>query len=191
LPNDEIQLELREIKAGDRLTGLSLGDPAFTPLKIFAQKHAKNYAEQMLAKSYGVFEGQKLLGYVALVCGQIEVDGGEPAPDVGNARFDYKHYPAVKIARLAVDQRYRKTGLGGRLVDFSLGLARDTIASAVGCRFVVLDAKQQSVAFYEKNGFRLIDTATNRARAEPVMFLDLKGTPAAVAAQQEPPQIGV
>ncbi|RWR08490.1 GNAT family N-acetyltransferase [Paenirhodobacter populi] len=168
------------IEVGDKLTGLSLGDEAFTPLKIFVQRHAKVYAEQMLAKSYGVFAGTKIVGYVTLVCGQIEVEGGEPAPDVGDAHFDYKHYPAVKIARLAVDRRYRGNGLGRHLVDFSLGLARDTIASAVGCRFVVLDAKRQSVAFYEKNGFRLIDTETNKARPEPVMFLDLKGTPVAV-----------
>lgn len=180
MPNDEIQLELREIGDGDRLTGLSLGDQAFTPLKTFVQRHAKAYAAQMLAKSYGVFEGEKLVGYVTLVCGQIEVDGGEPAPDVGDAQFEYKHYPAVKIARLAVDRRYRGTGLGRKLVDFSLGLTRDIIASSVGCRFVVLDAKPQSIAFYEKNGFRLIDTKTNRARAEPIMFLDLKGTPAAL-----------
>lgn len=182
MPNGEIQVVLREIGVGDRVTGLSLGDQAFTPLKTFVQRHAKTYAEQMLAKSYGLFEGEKLVGYVTLVCGQIEVDGGEPAPDVGDAQFEYKHYPAVKIARLAVDRRYRGFGLGRILVDFSLGLSRDTIASAVGCRFVVLDAKQQSVAFYEKNGFRLIDTETNRASAEPVMFLDLKGTPVAPAA---------
>jgi GNAT superfamily N-acetyltransferase len=177
LPNDDIQLELREIGVGDRVTGLSLGDEAFTPLKIFVQRHAKSYAEQMLAKSYGVFEGERLVGYVTLVCGQIEVDGGSPAPDLGEAQFAHRHYPAVKIARLAVDRRYRGTGLGRKLVDFSLGIARDTIASAVGCRFVVLDAKPPSVAFYEKSGFRLINTGTNRARAEPVMFLDLKGTP--------------
>jgi GNAT superfamily N-acetyltransferase len=186
LQNGDIQVELREIGVGDHVTGLSLGDKAFTPLKTFVQRHTKAYAAQMLAKSYGVFEGEKLLGYVTLVCGQIEVDGGEPAPDVGDAQFEYKHYPAVKIARLAVNRRYRGTGLGRHLVDFSLGLARDTIASAVGCRFVVLDVKPQSVAFYEKNGFRLIDTETNRARDEPVMFLDLKGTPVTVAAPQEP-----
>jgi GNAT superfamily N-acetyltransferase len=177
LRNEQSELELREIKIGDRVTGLKLGDQAFTPLKIFVEKHAKAYAEQMLAISYGVFDGQKLIGYVTLVCGQIEVDSGQPAPDVGDAMFLYKHYPAVKIARLAIDQRYRRTGLGRVLVDFSLGVARDTVASTVGCRFVVLDAKKQSVPFYEKNGFRLIDTQTNRARAEPVMFLDLKGTP--------------
>jgi len=147
------------------------------------QKHAKTYAEQMLAKSYGVFNRDKLVGCATLVCGQIEVDGGEPAPDVGEAHFEYKHFPAVKIARLAVDRRYRGTGLGRALVDFSLGVSRDTIASAVGCRFVVLDAKKQSVAFYEKNGFRMIDTKTNRERDEPVMFFDLKGTPSEIAAR--------
>lgn len=61
MANDEIQLELREIGVGDRVTGLSLGDQSFTPLKIFVQKHAKTYAEQMLAKSYGVFNSDKLV----------------------------------------------------------------------------------------------------------------------------------
>lgn len=175
--NDEIDLELRRIEPGDTVTGLSLGDQVFTPLKIFVRKHAKAYTEQMLATSYGVFQGTKLVGYVTLVCGQIEVDAGQPAPDLGDAHFHYRHYPAVKIARLAVDHRYRGAGIGRRLVEFGLGIAREEVASVVGCRFVVLDAKRESVAFYEKNGFRLIATDENRGRPEPVMFLDLKGTP--------------
>lgn|GEM_PF-616832 len=173
----EFQLELKAIEPGDSVSGLSLGDQVFTPLKTFVQKHAKAYSEQMLAMSYGVFSDRKLVGYITLVCGQVEVEDDEPAPNIGDANYTYKHYPAVKIARLAVDRRFREYGIGRRLVEFSLGLARNNVASIVGCRFVVLDAKQQSIAFYEKNGFRLIDTEANRARSEPVMFLDLKGTP--------------
>lgn len=82
----------------------------------------------------------------------------------------------MKIARLAVDTKYRESGLGRFLVEFSLGIAKDTIATAVGCRFVVLDAKKASVPFYLKVGFRLIDTEENKAREQPVMFLDLKDT---------------
>jgi GNAT superfamily N-acetyltransferase len=174
--NNDIKLDLREIQPGDKVTGLSLGDSAFTPLKTFVQKYAKNYTEQMLARSYGVFSDDKLVGYVTLVCGQIEVEGGDPAPDTGDADFSYRHFPAVKIARLAVDRRYQKKGIGRQLVEFSLGVARDEISSTVGCRFVVLDAKQKSVSFYEKAGFRTINSDENRKRSEPIMFLDLKGT---------------
>lgn len=43
----------------------------------------------------------------------------------------------------------------------------------VGCMFVVLDAKQQSMKFYEKHGFRKVDTAENSRLEHPVMFVDI------------------
>lgn len=36
----DLDLDIRLIRPGDRLTGLSLGDAEFTSLKIFLQKHA-------------------------------------------------------------------------------------------------------------------------------------------------------
>lgn len=59
------------------------------------------------------------------------------------------------------------------MVDFAVGTAKDVICPAVGCRFVVVDAKKQSIGFYEKCGFTLLDTDDNRSRQSPVMFLDL------------------
>ena len=177
MPSDDQQVELREIGADDPVKGFSLGDKAHTPLKIFLQRNAKIYAEQMLAKSYGAFEGEKLLGYVTLLCGQIDIEGDEPSADLGEASYPFGEFPAVKIARLAVDYRYRGSGLGRSLIKFSLAIVRDEVASVVGCRFVVLDAKQQSVNFYTKNGFRTIDTESNKQRDIPIMYLDLKGIP--------------
>jgi hypothetical protein len=58
-------------------------------------------------------------------------------------------------------------------VHLSLGIAKDKISPAVGCRFVTVDAKRDSVGFYAKQGFTLLDTQGNRDRLEPVMFLDL------------------
>ena len=168
--------ELRLVGPGDKVTGLSLGHEDFTPLKTFVQKHSKAYAEQMLATTYGVFSPTKLVGYVTLVCGEVASENPNTLGGTGDAEYKYKHFPAVKIARLAVDRRYRGTGMGRHLVEFSLGVAKQVVAATVGCRFVVLDAKKQSVAFYERCGFRLIDTDENRARSEPVMFIDLRNT---------------
>ena len=63
--------------------------------------------------------------------------------------------------------------LGSVLIDFALGIAKNEIAEWVGCRFIIVDAKAKSVAFYEKVGFTLLDTPDNKARAEKVMFVDL------------------
>lgn len=166
---------LRALLPGDSFTSLKAGDAAFNPLKQFAKKQAHKYEKANLARTYVVWDGanKRVAAFVTLVCSDVasknELLEGEGYP--------YEHYPAVKIARLMVDERYRDgRGLGKTLVHFSLGIARQEICPAIGCRFVVVDAKKESVEFYEKQGFTAINTDDNRARAEPVMFIDLHKT---------------
>lgn len=176
MPANSITLELASLRSGDKVTGLSCGDHAFLPLKIFLEKHAKRFEEQDLSRTYLVRELGKTrpLGYVTLVCGEIDAEDGEDL--IGGAIvYPYRSYPALKIARLLVDANMRRSGLqlGTKLLDYALGVAKTVIGPAAGCRFVVVDAKQPSIPFYEKRGFTLLDTPANRARAAPVMFLDL------------------
>ena len=176
----EVSFDLKEIEPGDALAGFSLGDAAFNPLKTFLRRDAKKYHIEDLGKTYGLFEtagARCIRAYITLVCGEIEVQEGQPA--VEGVEFRYPTYPAVKIARLAVDHRFRDRGLGlgTTLVRFALGVVKDQICPRVGCRFVVLDAKQQSVAFYLKQGFTLLDTEENRNRGQPIMFMDLRKIP--------------
>jgi GNAT superfamily N-acetyltransferase len=114
----------------------------------------------------------KIIGYVTLVCGEIEAQDGLTLEDE-DAGYPYDTYPAVKLARLLVDADERGNDVGTTLVDFVLGTAKMAVCPAVGCRFVIVDAKQASIGFYEKCGFTIIDTATNKARSEPIMFIDL------------------
>lgn len=171
-----LELEIRKIEPGDRLTGLSLGDQAFTPLKTFLQRHAQKYQAQSLARTYAAFRGdtKRVVGYITLVCGEVvtEEQGASLVQEPG-LEFLYDHYPAVKIARLAVDRRYAKAGLGRFLVNLALGQAKRVICPTVGCRFVVVDSKVQSITFYEKCGFTMLDTQLNRDRESPVMWVDL------------------
>jgi len=172
---DDSDVTIRQIQPGDRLTGLKLGD-GNTALKTFAQRHAHAYEKQSLARTYGVFttEVGKLIAYVTLVCGEVVTDDDTASlvPDEG-LQYLYNHYPAVKIARLAVDSRYRGHNLGRSLVQLALGQAKTFVCPTVGCRFVVVDSKADAVRFYEKCGFTQLDTLENRQRAEPVMFIDL------------------
>lgn len=172
-----LKIEIRPIKPGDTLTGLSLGDGAYAPLKTFVQKHAQTYEKQSLARTYGAFNvaaDNKLLGYITLVCGEVVIEEGEKALIAEeDLRYHYHQYPAVKIARLAVDRRIREGGIGSALVDLALGIAQAYICPHVGCRFVMVDSKRQSVSWYGRRGFTLLDTEENKAREEPVMFVDL------------------
>lgn len=171
-----VSIQIKQIEPGDRLTGLSLGDEAFTPLKTFLAKNALKYETQSLARTYAAFrqDNQRVVGYITLVCGQIEAgDGDEQLVQEPGLQYHYNHYPAVKIARLAVDRRLRGRELGRSFVNLALGQAKSVICPAVGCRFVVVDSKKESVTFYERCGFTMLDTQANRERASPVMWIDL------------------
>lgn len=138
-----------------------------------------------MARTYGAFSidaPKKLIAYVTLVCGQIELKD----PELGDGiEYRYDHFPAVKIARLASDSRLRRQGVGKALVDFSLGIVRTQICPYVGCRFVVVDAKQTAVKFYAKRcGFTLLDTAENRSLDSPLLFLDLYKVEKAIDAEK-------
>ncbi|MCO5129275.1 MAG: GNAT family N-acetyltransferase [Xanthobacteraceae bacterium] len=168
-------IEIRNIEPGDSLAGLSVGpDPHNLPLKIFLNKQARKFHNANLARTYGAFNAinpKKPLAYITLVCGQIET---QHENQFGDLRYTYDNCPAVKIARLAVDHRYKGQGIGKALIDFSLGIIRTHICPYVGCRFVVVDSKSSAVSFYEnKCGFTILDTAANRALETPILFIDL------------------
>ncbi|HEV2614516.1 MAG TPA: hypothetical protein VGV92_07385 [Gammaproteobacteria bacterium] len=45
--------------------------------------------------------------------------------------------------------------------------------SHIGCRFLVVDSKPESILFYQKNGFDFFDADNNRIEEYPMMFYDL------------------
>ncbi|MGX5830130.1 hypothetical protein [Mesorhizobium sp. 43Arga] len=47
-------------------------------------------------------------------------------------------------------------------------------APMVGCRIAIVDRKTQSIGFYEKCGFTLLDMPENRDIEHPFMYLDLR-----------------
>lgn len=83
--------------------------------------------------------------------------------------------PALRLARLAVDERARGQGVGTLLMRAVFQLAIQ-MADDLGCVGVVVDAKPEAVAFYEKLGFVALDVVAgelgDRPRPLP-MFLEL------------------
>ena len=83
----------------------------------------------------------------------------------------YREYPAIKIARLAVDKKYERRGVGRFLLLGAIGKTLK-ISDDVGCRFITVDSKQDSIRFYEKcGGFVLAKKHKNRRY--PTMYRDI------------------
>lgn len=170
--------EIRALADDDGCTSLSLGDPALVPLKTFPRKEAKRLHKDSLARTFVLVEtGQaKVLAYVTLVCTHVAVEQfGAPAPVDG---FKYADYPAVKLARLAVDASLQGQGVGSQLVDFAVALTEEFIMPHAGCRFLVVDSKPNSIGFYQRKGFVRVGAAEDGAAAFTTMFVDLHRLPA-------------
>lgn len=170
------KLFLREIQLSDNTKKLSLGDENFVPLKIFLEKDAWQFHEENISKTFvlvdSIHPGARIHGYVSLTCNAIELEDGQKPTNPVRANT-YPAYPAVKIVRLAVDKTIRGHGYGKQLLDFAIAHVTDKVMPNVGCRFLIVDSKQESIKFYEKSGFILVNSEDNRTAENPMMFIDL------------------
>lgn len=163
---------LREISPDDNVSGLSFGDADFAVLKSFLKREAKIHHSENASKTYVFVDSEttkKVIAYITLTCSQIQL--GKPPPGLDG--YKYPDYPAIKIARLGVNQGHQGLGLGGQLVSLALAVAKTKVMPHVGCRFLIVDSKKKSVSFYDKCGFTQLDTETNRRKNNPLMFIDL------------------
>lgn len=167
---------LRPIQPDDDTKKLSLGDVNFLPLKTFLQKNALDFHYGEIAKTY-VLVDQKIMpnriwGYITLMNSEIVLNEGQ-RPQEPSASAKYEAFPAVKIARLAIDKTLQGQGFGRMILDWSISHIKLAIMPNVGCRFMVVDAKRGSIPFYEKGGFTLLNTELNHSDEHPLMFIDL------------------
>lgn len=86
--------------------------------------------------------------------------------------------PVLRLARLAVDGSAKGRGVGSALRRSVLLLAA-RMSDEVGCVGLVVDAKPDAVAFYEKLGFIHLEVVAGELgdRPQPLpMFLELGQT---------------
>lgn len=103
-------------------------------------------------------DARKIAGYYTLAATSVALDG-LPAK-IAKRLPRYQAVPAVLIGRLAVDETYRRRGVGSSLI---VDAVMRTNRSGVGVFALVVDAKDDDAcAFYEANGFALLAGETRR-----------------------------
>ncbi len=116
----EAGFHIRKLEQGDNVQNFKLGNEAFLPLKTFLQKQAKTFQESNIAQTYVAVTAQDAIaGFITLTCSEIDLQNHYAISDCSHAN-NYEYLPAVKIARLAVDSRYRENGIGTGLLDLLL-----------------------------------------------------------------------
>lgn len=140
---------IRPLLESDDPSGFSCG---VHELDAYLRRHALDNAAAGAGVTW-VLEDRELGigGYVTLAAASVRSNelASDPHAAAGLPRYPL---PALLVARLAVDERLRRRGLGRALLTFAFDealIARDRI----GCIGVLVDAKPPAVGFYERFGF--------------------------------------
>ena len=141
------ELRLERLRADHDVAGFTCG---VDELDRWLGRHAVAAQQMDSARTFVVVRDNQVVGYVSLTMGSVQradapqqLVRGMPGYPVG----------MVLIARLAVDKREQRAGLGTRLFADALRMAV-LAGESVAARLVVVDAlDEQAAGFYRRHGF--------------------------------------
>ncbi len=174
----EFNLQFRPLQGDDNRSGFCCGN---IELDRFFQRYAgQNQFRYHIGTSYVLNADDGIAGFVTVSAGEITAEMLSKA--VKHHLPDYP-LPVLRIARLAVDKHYQGVGLGKKLLSYSFQLALE-MKARYGCVGVVVDAKAESVVFYQKLGFISLLVLSGELGDRPapqLMFIALRTIEKAVA----------
>jgi predicted GNAT family N-acyltransferase len=146
-------------------------------LNDFLFSDAKNYLSSMLAVTYIIQTETETIAYFCLSNDRITKDNEEKSTwnkinrHIVNEKRR-KSYPAAKIGRLAVSKKYAGLGFGKLIIRIVREMYMNKQQQS-GCRFIIVDAYQDVLSFYEKNNFKYL-TNKDEINETRAMYFDLK-----------------
>ncbi|MCF6209563.1 MAG: GNAT family N-acetyltransferase [Gammaproteobacteria bacterium] len=179
----EREIRIRRLESNDDRSGFRSWN---IDLDRFFQRYAgQNQFRRHIGTTYVATQTDGITGFVTVSSGEMMT---EELPKPLRGRLPAYPLPILRIARLAVDERFQGHGIGRLLLRAMLELALE-MRDRVGCTGVVVDAKPGAIDFYSELGFKVIDLVSGALgdRPEPIaMFLPIRQIAAAVDEGSEP-----
>jgi hypothetical protein len=172
LPIPHQELHIYPLTKKYTLTGFDCGESeGEKDLNGFLIDDALSSQDNLITKTYLCFWNNNLVGFITLLNDTI----GKERVDVddGIEGYDHNKYPAIKIARLAVQKEFRDRDVGTFLLKWALGKVYE-VSKHVGCRYITVNAKRDSIDFYtvkSKLKFKIVK-ATER-KNYPSLYLNM------------------
>jgi ribosomal protein S18 acetylase RimI-like enzyme len=119
----------------------------------------------------------RIAAYMSLIMDAIKLSFTEK--ELHHLNYPFRTIPAMKIAKLAVDQSFSEKykGIGSFMIDSAERLAWACNTDFCACRFLTVDADMEHdehiIVFYEKNGFLRNNELYNKNRKTISMRKDI------------------
>ena len=168
-----LDLEFKRLNNESSIVGFNCGDE---DLNDFLHHDALPYQVELLTVTYLFSDkNDKTLAFFSVSNDALKDQDFEKWNKISRKvpnRKRRKDYPAVKIARLGVDTSLHGKKLGTQIMQFIKNWFAHE--NKTGCRFLLVDAynKNETVGFYESNGFGLL-TEKDVAKRTRLMYFDL------------------
>jgi len=144
--------------------------------RFFQRFAGQNQFRHHIGTTYVAVDDGGILGFATVAPSEIAAEG---VPEAQRKRLPRYPLPVLRLARLATEESARGRDIGSALLQAIFTLAH-TMADDLGCVGVVVDAKPDAIAFYEKLGVVTLEPRAGQLgdRPEPLpMFLELGAIP--------------
>lgn len=174
-PIPENELRVERFRETARVRDFDCGNH---DLSDFLNTHeVANYEREKLGKTHLVYwqrEGS-LVGYFTIASESLRTEYFQSVKSFsipGEIRVEA--IPGILIGRLATDERFQRRGVGASMLRYIAGLA---LSSPAAARCLFLEAYPESIEFYEKFNFVVVEHQRLRHRRNRIMVYDLKNHP--------------
>jgi GNAT superfamily N-acetyltransferase len=141
--------------------------------RFFRQYAGQNQFRHHIGTTYVAIDtAGTIAGFATVAASELTP---EAIPTSKRGRLPKYPIPVLRLARLAVDEHAKGQGVGKLLLRAVFVLATQ-MADDMGCVGVIVDAKPEAIAFYDKLGFIRLDVVAGELgdRPQPLpMFLEL------------------
>ena len=166
-------MDLIKITSDTDLSDFDCGDE---DLNEFLVEDARGFLDKRIATTYILRDESELVAYFCLLNDKIS------RQDISNSQWKkikgvyperkrFGSYPAIKIGRFAVSMKYRGRNIGTDLMNLLKSMLNDN-PNYSAFRYLTVDAYLSAIAFYEKNGFKVLSEKILNDHTR-LMFFDM------------------
>lgn len=146
-------LDFSKVKAVklSKIYDLSKFDCGDKDLNDFIKNDTSLYQEKKLATTILFFYEENLIGFLSVAADSLRLNLDEKE-SYNLHQKKLEDVPAIKLARLAVDNNYQKQNVGTNILKWCIGYTLEC-SDMIAIRFITIDAYPNKVNFYQKFNF--------------------------------------
>lgn len=145
------------------LLNFDCGDP---DINEFIVNDSYGYQEKKIATTTVFIYNEEIIGFCSIAADSIKLSENEEKVHSIDDK-PVREFPAVKIARIGRDKKYKEMSVGSNILKWAIGHIL-VCSDLMAIRFITVDSYPHRMQYYEKLGFVKNEHKTYKDRIQNV-----------------------